>query len=78
MAEGLISLGLMRGTAEDAVAAGAMTLFMPHGLGHGMGLDVHDCAKARSERYQCSLLEQGMVFTIEPGLYYRADDMLIP
>lgn len=43
LAEGLISLGLMRGTAEDAVAAGAMTLFMPHGLGHGMGLDVHDC-----------------------------------
>ena len=42
LAEGLISLGLMRGTAEDAVAAGAMTLFMPHGLGHMMGIDVHD------------------------------------
>lgn len=43
LAEGLIDLGLIRGTAEDAVAAGAMTLFMPHGLGHGIGLDVHDC-----------------------------------
>lgn len=43
LAEGLISLGLLHGTAADAVASGAMTLFMPHGLGHGMGLDVHDC-----------------------------------
>ena len=43
LAEGLIGVGLIRGTAEDAVAAGAMSLFMPHGLGHGIGLDVHDC-----------------------------------
>ncbi len=40
--EGLISLGLMKGNADDAVAAGAHALFMPHGLGHMMGLDVHD------------------------------------
>ena len=43
LAEGLRSVGLIRGSAEDAVAAGAMYLFMPHGLGHGMGMDVHDC-----------------------------------
>lgn len=40
--EGLISVGLMKGNADDAVAAGAHALFMPHGLGHMMGLDVHD------------------------------------
>ncbi len=40
--EGLISLGLMKGNADDAVAAGAHAMFMPHGLGHLMGLDVHD------------------------------------
>lgn len=40
--EGLISMGLMKGNADDAVAAGAHALFMPHGLGHLMGLDVHD------------------------------------
>ena len=42
IAEGLRSLGLMRGNMEDAVAVGAQALFMPHGLGHQMGLDVHD------------------------------------
>ncbi len=49
LAEGLIAAGLMHGTAADAVAAGAMTLFMPHGLGHGLGMDVHDC-EAMGER----------------------------
>ncbi len=39
---GLTELGLMKCAAEDAVAAGAHALFMPHGLGHMMGLDVHD------------------------------------
>ena len=42
IAEGLKSLGLMRGDMQDAVTVGAQALFMPHGLGHQMGLDVHD------------------------------------
>jgi Xaa-Pro dipeptidase len=42
MVEGLRALGLMKGNAEDAVAAGAHALFFPHGLGHMLGLDVHD------------------------------------
>ncbi len=49
LAEGLIGLGILRGTAADAVASGAMTMLMPHGLGHGMGMDVHDC-EAMGER----------------------------
>lgn len=42
MAQGFKDLGLMKGNVDDAVAAGAHALFMPHGLGHMMGLDVHD------------------------------------
>ena len=49
LAEGLIGLGLMKGNADEAVAAGAVRLFMPHGLGHGLGMDVHDC-EAMGER----------------------------
>ncbi|MDO5486964.1 MAG: Xaa-Pro aminopeptidase [Rikenellaceae bacterium] len=41
--EGLKGLDLVRGSVDDAIAAGAAYLFMPHGLGHGIGLDVHDC-----------------------------------
>lgn len=42
IAEGLIELGIMKGDAENAVKVGAHALFMPHGLGHMMGMDVHD------------------------------------
>ncbi len=49
LAEGLIGVGLLKGSAEDAVASGAMTMLMPHGLGHGLGMDVHDC-EAMGER----------------------------
>ena len=41
-AMGLIDVGLMKGDADEAVAAGAHALFFPHGIGHMMGLDVHD------------------------------------
>lgn len=42
LAQGLKDLGLMKGNVDDAVAAGAHALFLPHGLGHMMGIDVHD------------------------------------
>lgn len=42
MTQGLIDLGWMKGNADEAIAAGAFTVFFPHGLGHMLGLDVHD------------------------------------
>ncbi|MDD4644702.1 MAG: aminopeptidase P family protein [Bacteroidales bacterium] len=42
LVDGLKGIGLMKGNTQDAVEAGAYALFLPHGLGHMMGLDVHD------------------------------------
>lgn len=52
--------------------------YMIHGTSHHLGLDVHDCAHARRERYLAGILEPGMVFTIEPGLYFHPDDETVP
>jgi Xaa-Pro aminopeptidase len=43
--------------------------YMVHGTSHHLGLDVHDCAQARKSMYMDGVLEPGMVFTIEPGVY---------
>ena len=58
LAEGLRGVGLINGSAEDAVAAGAMFLFMPHGLSHGMGIDVHDCEAMGERSYDFSAIAE--------------------
>ncbi|UOQ60620.1 aminopeptidase P family protein [Leucobacter rhizosphaerae] len=52
--------------------------YMVHGTSHHLGLDVHDCAQARRDLYLDGILEAGMVFTIEPGLYFQPDDLTVP
>ena len=51
---------------------------MVHGTSHHLGLDVHDCAQARREMYMDGVLKEGMIFTIEPGLYFHKDDLMVP
>ena len=52
--------------------------YMVHGTSHHLGIDVHDCAQARRDLYLDGILEPGMVFTIEPGLYFQPDDLTVP
>ena len=52
--------------------------WMVHGTSHHLGLDVHDCAQARKEMYLDAKLTPGMIFTIEPGLYFHSNDLSVP
>jgi Xaa-Pro aminopeptidase len=52
--------------------------YMVHGTSHHLGMDVHDCAGARRDMYLDGVLEAGMVFTIEPGLYFHPDYLTVP
>lgn len=52
--------------------------WMVHGTSHHLGIDVHDCALALREDYMDGELRPGMVLTVEPGLYFKADDELVP
>ena len=58
LAEGLVGVGLLKGSADDAVAAGAMYLCVPHGLGHGLGMDVHDCENIGERSFDYSLVAE--------------------
>jgi len=52
--------------------------WMVHGTSHHLGLDVHDCALATRAEYMDAELQPGMVLTVEPGLYFKADDLKVP
>ncbi|GAA4980779.1 aminopeptidase P family protein [Kineococcus glutinatus] len=80
VAERLASWGLLPVGAEDSLAPEGQyhRRWMAHGTSHHLGLDVHDCARARREMYLDAELRPGMVFTIEPGLYVKSDDLLAP
>ncbi|MFE5775945.1 aminopeptidase P family protein [Brachybacterium sp. NPDC056505] len=72
--------GMLPGTAEESLAPEGQfhRRWMVHGTSHHLGLDVHDCAQARREMYMDAELVPGMVFTIEPGLYFQENDLKVP
>lgn len=73
LTEGMLSLGLLKGTLEQQLASGGYRRFYPHKTGHWIGLDVHDVGDYRVDG-EPRLIEPGMVFTIEPGIYIPAGD----
>lgn len=73
LTEGLLRLGLLKGKLARHLKEGSYKRFYRHKTGHWIGLDVHDVGEYRIDG-QSRLLEPGMVFTIEPGLYVSPDD----
>ncbi len=76
LTEGLLRLGLLKGTLEQNIAEARYRRFYRHKTGHWIGLDVHDVGDYRLAG-DSRLLEPGMVFTIEPGLYIDAGDTTV-
>ncbi|MFJ8586216.1 aminopeptidase P family protein [Streptomyces sp. NPDC093595] len=78
LAEKLVEWGLVEGPVERVLELGLHRRWTLHGTGHMLGMDVHDCAAARTEAYVDGVLEPGMCLTVEPGLYFQADDLTVP
>lgn len=79
LTEGLISLGILQGSIEENIAQKNYFKYYMHGVGHWLGLDVHD-AGIYIEKGQRSDIEltNGMILTVEPGLYFDKDDQSVP
>lgn len=71
LTEGLISLGIVQGPLEQALAEERYRPFFMHRTGHWLGMDVHDVGDYKIDG-EWRLLEPGMVVTVEPGLYIAA------
>ncbi len=80
LAHGLEGMGLLPVPAEQALDPENKTYarWTLHGTSHMLGMDVHDCGRAAPESYAKGTLEAGMVLTVEPGLYFQEDDLLVP
>jgi Xaa-Pro aminopeptidase len=75
---GLLPDGIDVETTLDKENGNYHRRWMVHGTSHHLGLDVHDCALALREEYLGAELKPGMILTVEPGLYFKADDLLAP
>ena len=69
---GMVERGILTGPVEKAIEDKTFRAFYMHGTGHWLGMDVHDVG-AYSAEEKSRLLEPGMVFTVEPGLYFAPD-----
>ena len=80
LAHGLEDLGLLPVSAEEALSPDSRVYarWTLHGTSHMLGMDVHDCGAASTDVYPKGDLAEGMVLTVEPGLYFQEDDLLVP
>lgn len=80
IARGLDDWGLLPVSVDEALSDAGQQhrRFLVCGVGHHLGLDVHDCSKARHEAYQGARMKPGMVLTVEPGLYFHENDLTVP
>nr|WP_241238338.1 aminopeptidase P family protein [Nocardioides pantholopis] len=80
LAHGLADLGLLPVPVEEALSPDSKIYrrWTLHGTSHMLGMDVHDCGAASTAAYTEGTLAQGMVLTVEPGLYFQEDDLLVP
>ena len=73
MVQGLLDLGLMQGNLEEIIQKESFRQFYMHGTGHWLGMDVHDVGSYK-QGGDWRPYEEGMVVTVEPGLYIAPDD----
>ncbi|MFF4411935.1 aminopeptidase P family protein [Streptosporangium sp. NPDC001559] len=80
IAEGLHDWGVLKIGADEALEpdSGLYRRYTLCSSGHMLGIDLHDCAKARAETYLDGVLAEGQVLTVEPGLYLQPDDLTLP
>jgi Xaa-Pro aminopeptidase len=79
LAQGLYDMGILKETPEVALRRDQQLhrRYTLHGTSHMLGLDVHDCNNARNDLY-LGELKEGYVLTVEPGLYFQANDLTVP
>ncbi|MHB8462394.1 MAG: M24B family metallopeptidase, partial [Vulcanimicrobiaceae bacterium] len=70
---GLLDLGILHGSFDEAIESQAYQEYYMHGTGHWLGLDVHDAGRYRDYDDTPTRLEPGMALTVEPGIYVRHD-----
>ncbi|PLS30539.1 xaa-Pro aminopeptidase [Bifidobacterium margollesii] len=80
IAESLHEFGILPVSVEESLSPEGQQhrRWLACGVAHHLGLDVHDCAQARFESYQERPITPGITFTIEPGLYFKENDLLVP
>ncbi|SDI17144.1 Xaa-Pro aminopeptidase [Actinokineospora alba] len=80
LAEGLHDWGMLPVSVEEALSPDGQhhRRYICCGVGHHVGLDVHDCGSLRPAAYQLDALAPGMALTVEPGLYFHPNDLTVP